>query len=162
MNPNKTLFGIQEGKLLGHIISKERIKIDPKRIEEILQISHSRNIKELQSFIGKISFLRRFIPNLAELLRNITNMLKIEIGVKWTIEEKQSIELVKKSLTQKPVLISPDFTKYFFILSFALERIVDAVLLQKNIKGQEQPIAFFSKALRDAPLKYNIMEKKDF
>ena len=36
------------------------------------------------------------------------------------------------------------------------------VLLQKNLKGQEQPIAFFIKALRDAPLKYNIMEKQAF
>ena len=88
LNPKKTLFGIQEGKLLGHIISEEGIKIDPKRIEGILQISHPRNIKELQSFIGKINFLRRFITNLAELLRNITNMLKNEIGVKWTLEAK--------------------------------------------------------------------------
>ena len=82
LNPKKTLFGLQEGKLLGHIISKEGIKIDPKRIEGILQINHPRNIKELQYFIGKINFLRRFIPNLAELLRNITNMLKREVGVK--------------------------------------------------------------------------------
>ena len=71
LNHKKTLFGLQEGKLLGHIISEEGIKIDPKRIEAILQISHPRNIKELQSFIGNINFLRRFIPNLVELLRNI-------------------------------------------------------------------------------------------
>ena len=82
LNPKKTLFGLQEGKIIGHIISEKGIKIDPKRIEAILQISHARNIKELQSFIGKINFLRRFIPNLAELLRNITNMLKKEQGVK--------------------------------------------------------------------------------
>ena len=86
LNPKKTLFGLQEGKLLGHIIFEEGIKIDSKRIEGILQINHPRNIKKLQYFIGKINFLRRFIPNLAELLRNITNMLKIESGVKWTKE----------------------------------------------------------------------------
>ena len=40
LNPKKTLFGLQEGKILGHIISEEGIKIDPKRIEAILQISH--------------------------------------------------------------------------------------------------------------------------
>ena len=85
LNPKKTLFGLQEGKLLGHIISEEGIRIDPKRIDGILQISHPRNIKELQSFIGKINFLRRFIPNLAELLRNITKMLKKEEGVKWNL-----------------------------------------------------------------------------
>ena len=99
LNPKKTLFGLQEVKLLGHIISEEGIKIDPKRIEGILQISHPRNIKELQYFIGKINFLRRFIPKLAKLLRKITNMLKREVGVKWNMEEKQSFELVKQALT---------------------------------------------------------------
>ena len=143
LNPKKTLFGLQEGKLLGHIISEEGIKIDPKRIEAILQISHPRNIKEFQSFIGKINFLRRFIPNLAELLRNITNMLKKEQGVKWTLEAKQSFELVKQALPKTPVLISPDFSKDFYIFSFASEHTIVDVLLQKNPQGQEQPIAFF-------------------
>ena len=113
----------------------------------------------MQSFIGKIKFLRRFIPNLAELLRNMTNMLKKEVGVKWTVETKKSFELVKHALTQAPVLINPKFSKDFLIFSFSSEHIVAAVLLQKNLEGQEKPIAFFSKALRYAPLKYNIMEK---
>ena len=89
-------------------------------------------------------------------------MLKKEIGVKWTLEEKKSFELVKHALTQALVLISPDFTKDFLIFSFASEHIVADVLLQKNPEGQEHPIAFFNKALRDAPLKYNIMEKQAY
>jgi len=48
LNAKETLFGLEEGKGLGHIISKEGIKIDPKRIEAILKINHPRNIKELQ------------------------------------------------------------------------------------------------------------------
>ena len=64
LNPKKTLFSLEEGKLLGHIISKDGIRIDPTRIESILTISHPQNIKELQSFLGKINFLRRFISNL--------------------------------------------------------------------------------------------------
>lgn len=95
LNPKKTLFRLHEGKLLGHIISEEGIKIDPKMIEGILQIIHPRNIKELQYFIGKINLLRRFIPNLSQFLRNITSMLRKEIGVNWTLEAKQYFELVK-------------------------------------------------------------------
>eukprot|EP00253_Pinus_taeda_P027863 PITA_27863 len=53
LNPKKTLFGLEEGKLLGHIISKDGIRIDPTRIEAILTISHPQNIKVLQSFIVK-------------------------------------------------------------------------------------------------------------
>jgi hypothetical protein len=92
LNPKKSLFELEEGKLLGHIISKDRIKIDPIRIEVIQEVEHPRNIKELQSFIGKINFLRRFIPNLVELLRNITNMLKKDTKIKWNAESKQSFE----------------------------------------------------------------------
>ena len=69
LNPKKILFGLEEGKLLGHIISKEGIRIDPARIEAILNISPPRNIKELQAFLGKTNFLRRFISNLAEIVK---------------------------------------------------------------------------------------------
>ena len=86
-------------------------------------------------------------------------MLKNEIGVKWTLQAKHSFELVKQAITQTPVFISPNFTKDFYIFSFASKHTIVAVLLQKNTMGKEQPISFFSRALRDAPLKYNIMEK---
>ena len=82
-------------------------------------------------------------------------MLKKYVGVKWTLEAKKSFELVKLALTRAPVLISLDFSKDFLIFFFASEHNVTIVLLQKNPEGQEQPIAFFSKALMDAPLKYN-------
>ena len=52
LNPKKSLFGLEEGKLLGHIISKDGIRIDPDRIQDILQMPHPRNIKELQAFLG--------------------------------------------------------------------------------------------------------------
>jgi hypothetical protein len=59
-------------------------------------------------------------------------------------------------------LISPDFTKDFYLFSFFSEHTIAAVLLQKNSEGYEQPIDFFSKALRDAALNYKIMEKQAF
>jgi hypothetical protein len=130
LNPKKILFRLEEGKLLGHIISKDRIKIDPSRIEAIQKLEHPRNIKELQSFIGRINFLRRFIPNLAELLINITNMLKKDVKIKWDFESRQSFEQVKRSLIEAPDLISLDFTKDFYLFSFTSEHTIAAILLQ--------------------------------
>eukprot|EP00253_Pinus_taeda_P031145 PITA_31145 len=89
-------------------------------------------------------------------------MLKKDSKVKWTIETKQAFEEIKKSLTQTPVLTSPNFDKEFIIFSFASEHTIVVVLLQKDDQGCEKPIAFFSKALRDAPLKYQIMEKQAY
>eukprot|EP00253_Pinus_taeda_P016414 PITA_16414 len=77
---------MDEVKLLGHIISKDGIRIDPAHVELIQQIDLPRNKKEIQSFNGKMNFLCRFVPNLAEHLREITNMLKKDSQVKWTEE----------------------------------------------------------------------------
>jgi len=159
LNPKNTLFGLEEGKLLGHIISKDGIRIDPARIEAILTISHPRNIKEPQPFLGKINFLRRFISNLVELIMELNNMLRKDSSIKWKLEAKQSFEAIKEALTKTPILISPYFIKDFIISSFSLEHTIAAILLQKNSQGYEQPIELFSKSLRDATLKYNIMEK---
>ena len=147
---------------MGHIISKDGIRIDHGRVDAIRQISLPRNKKEVQSFIGKVNFLRRFIIDCAEKMRNITEMLRKGNEIKWTTEARKSFEDIKIALTQAPVLISPDFNKYFQIYSFASEHTIAGVLLQKNDQGYEQPIAFFSKTLRDAPLRYNIMEKQAF
>lgn len=84
LNPKKSLFAMDEGKLLGHIISKDCIRIDPARVEAIQQIDPPRNKNEIQSFNGKMNFLRHFVPNLAEHLREIKNMLKKDSQVKWT------------------------------------------------------------------------------
>jgi hypothetical protein len=53
LNPKKSHFVMQEGKLLGHIVSREGIKIDPKRVEAIDTINIPRNRKEIQSVFGK-------------------------------------------------------------------------------------------------------------
>ena len=75
MNPKKSLFAIKEGKLLGHIISKEGVVIDPKRVFSIETLTLPRNKKEIQAFLGKINFLRRIIPNYVEILKDIIDMI---------------------------------------------------------------------------------------
>ena len=110
---------MKEGKLLGHIISQEDIKIDPKRVEEIRKIELPRNKVEVQSLLRKVNFLRRFIATFSEIVRYITNMLGKEKEIKWTSEAKQSFEDIKKDISEAPVLESPNFSKYFLIFSFA-------------------------------------------
>jgi hypothetical protein len=86
-------------------------------------------------------------------------MLKKDSKVKWTVEARQAFEEIKMALTRTLVLTSPKFDIDFIIFSFASEHTIVVVLLQKDDQGCEKPIAFFSKALRDAPMNYKIMEK---
>ena len=89
-------------------------------------------------------------------------MLKKDSEVKWTTEDKASFSHIKKFISEEPMLVSPDYLKDFLIFSFASEHTIVAVLLQKNEEGLEQPIAFFNKSLRDAELKYDIIEKQAY
>jgi hypothetical protein len=89
-------------------------------------------------------------------------MLKKANKVKWTVESRESFIQIKKELIEAPVLIIPDYSKDFLIFSFASFDTVDIVLLQKNDVGLEKNISFFSKALRDAEVRYEIMEKKAY
>jgi hypothetical protein len=162
LNPKKSLFAMKEGKLLGHIVSAEGVRIDPSRVEAIQTLSFPRSKKEVQAFLGKINFLRRFVSNFVELVKHITSMLRKGNEVKWTAEPRESFIQIKKALTEAPVLISPDYSKDFLIFSFASFDTVATVLLQKNEEGREQPISFFSKALRDAEARYEIMEKQAY
>jgi hypothetical protein len=153
---------MEEGKILGHIVSPKGIKIDPKRVKAIQQIDILRNKKSIKSFMGKIIFLRRFIPNFAEIIKYITDMLKKDAEIKWIPEAKESFEKIKQALVQAPVLIIPNYSKEFMIFSFASENTIVVVLLQRNEQGFEKPVSFFRKTLRDFELKYDIMEKKAY
>ena len=136
--------------MLGHIVSTDGIKIDPERVKEILKISIPRNKKEIQSCIGKIIFLRWFIPNFADIVNQITKMLRKYQEVELTLEARLSFERIKQTLTEALILVSPNFSKDFITFSFATEDSITTVLLQKNSEGLEQPISFFSKILRES------------
>ena len=78
------------------------------------------------------------------------------------MEAKKNFKDIKQAISEAPVLVSLDFEKYFLVFSYASEHTVAIVLLQKNDRGEKQPLAFFSKILRDEELKYYIMEKQAY
>jgi len=106
-----------------------------------------------------MNFLRRFIPNLAQHLKEMTNMLKKDSQVKWMDEALKSFNMVKFALSSALVLVSLDYTQDFILFSFSFEHTMAAVLLQKR-DDHERPITFFNISIRDATLKYNIIEKQ--
>ena len=104
---------------MGHIISKEGIRIDPYRVSAILNVEEPRSKKEVQSFIGQVNVLRRFIPSFADILMDISNMLKKDHEIKWTVEANNSFKDIKQSISEGSALVSLDFDKYFLVFLYA-------------------------------------------
>ena len=69
LNPKKSIFAIERGVLLSFMISLSGITIDPGRIESVKKIVLFHNKISIQSFFGKINFMRRFISNFVEIVR---------------------------------------------------------------------------------------------
>ena len=78
MNPLKCAFGVSAGKFLGFIIHEKGIEIDPKRIEAMKKVEAPACKKDLQKFLGKVNFLRRFISNLSGKIDAFTSILRLK------------------------------------------------------------------------------------
>ena len=88
LNPKKTIFVVTDEILLGFVVSKEGIMIDLERIETIAKIPFPATKKSMQSFMGKINFVRRFVPSFSEIMRPLQNMIKKDISFSWGDREK--------------------------------------------------------------------------
>ena len=84
MNPLKCAFGVSAGKFLGFIIHEKGIEVDPKRIEAMRKVEAPTCKKDLQKFLGKVNFLRRFISNLSGKIDAFTPILRLKDETKFT------------------------------------------------------------------------------
>ena len=69
LNPHKCIFCVTVGCLLGFIVSREGIRVDPLKVEAIIQLSPSHNIRHLQCLQGMANFLQRFMVNFSNLTK---------------------------------------------------------------------------------------------
>jgi len=84
LNPKKYIFGITSGKLLGFIISKRGLEVDPKKVTAIMSMPLPHNVKTLRSLQGKIQAIRRFIAQLSYKCKPFNELLKKDIQFKWS------------------------------------------------------------------------------
>jgi hypothetical protein len=83
LNPHKCIFCVESGRLLGFIVSKDGIRVDPLKVEVITSLPPPTTIIQLQSLQGKENFLCRFIHNYAEVTKGFMCLLKKGIPFIW-------------------------------------------------------------------------------
>jgi hypothetical protein len=69
---------------LGHIISKDGIAVDPKKIEAIREWSTPRNVTEVRSFMGLVGYYKRFIVGFSKISHPITSLQRMGKKFHWT------------------------------------------------------------------------------
>ena len=119
---------IEEGTLLKFVISPDGITIDPGRIESIKVITPPHKKKAMQSFLGKINCVRRFISNFMEIVKPLQVIIKKDIKFKWAKEKKEAFDKIKEAIAEAPTLWNPKFDKEFILYTFASDHLIVFVL----------------------------------
>ena len=83
INPLKCAFGVSFEKFLGFLVHSREIDVDPAKATTIATMKHPATVKELKSFLGKVSYIRRFIPRLASITSTFAKLLKKGKSFEW-------------------------------------------------------------------------------
>ena len=83
MNPLKCAFVVSSGKFLGFLVHSRGVNVDPAKATAIATMRPPATVKELKSFLGKVSYIRRFIPGLASITSAFTKLLKKGQSFEW-------------------------------------------------------------------------------
>lgn len=159
LKPSKCEFLKQTIRFLGHVITPDGIQPDPFKIELIKNLKAPRNITELKSFMGIISYYSKFIANLSRIAHPLLELTRKYAKFIWTENNDKIFELLKEKLISPPLLILPDFSKEFLLQCDASDQAIGVVLSQQTELG-DQPIAYASRRLNKAEQKYSVTEKE--
>ncbi|GJT37581.1 reverse transcriptase domain-containing protein [Tanacetum coccineum] len=159
LNWEKCHFLVKEGIVLGHKILKSEIEVDKAKVDVIVKLPHLTSVKGVQSFLGHAGFYRRFIQDFSKIAWPMTHLLEKETLFIFSKECIEAFNILKKKITEAPILVAPDWDLPFEIICDASDYAVGAVLGQCKTK-HFQPIHYASKTITDAQAHYTTTEKE--
>ncbi|KAE8688339.1 putative Enhancer of rudimentary protein [Hibiscus syriacus] len=105
---SKYEFWFTEVTFLGYIVSTECIRVNPRKIQAIVDWQPPKNISEVQSFFGLTGYYRRFVKNFSILALSLTKLLRNDMPFVWMEKCQKSFEKLKRIVTEAPILVQPD------------------------------------------------------
>jgi len=106
LNPEKCVFGVAAGKLLGFLVSHRGIEANPEKIRAIENMRPPTNIKQVQHVTGSLAALSRFISKLGHRALPFFKILRWANPIEWTEEGEAAFNDLKKYLTSPSVLVA--------------------------------------------------------
>ena len=159
LNWEKCHFMVQQGIVLGHIISARGIEVDKAKIDLVRSLPPPTTVREVRSFLGHAGFYRRFIKDFSKITRPLCCLLQKDVAFNFDEDCKKAFEKLKEMLTTAPIIMSPNWNLPFELMCDASDYAVGAVLGQR-INKLPHVIYYASRTLNDAQLNYSTTEKE--
>lgn len=144
---------------LGHALSRDGVAPSTNKISEILEAKPPQDLKYLQSFLGMVSYLRKFVAGLSELENPLLQLLKKNVPFVWGPSQQRSFDAVKSALKSTKILMHYDPQKDPILCTDASDVGISAVLCHEY-EGDLRPVWCKSRTLDPAEKNYPILHRE--
>ncbi|KAJ8771896.1 hypothetical protein K2173_027073 [Erythroxylum novogranatense] len=127
---SKCDFWLQEISFLGHVVASEGIRVDPSKIEAIVNWKPPRNVTEVRSFMGLAGYYHQFVKGFSVIASPLTKLLRKGVKYEWSDRCQSSFDQLKNMLTEAPVLVQPTTGKEYVMYTDASGTGLGCVLMQ--------------------------------
>jgi hypothetical protein len=140
LNPEKCIFGVPRGMLLGFVVSERSIEANPKKISAIMNMGPIKNLKGVQRVTGCLASLSCFIARLGEHSLPLYKLMKKSDHFTWTPDAQEALDSLKNLLKSPLILTAPTVEEPMLLYITAKTQVVSAALVverQKHERSQK-------------------------
>ncbi len=160
VNLAKCVFFKKQVSYLGHKIDADGLHKTDDKIKAIIEAPEPKNVGQLRSFLGLVQYYHKFLPNLANVLHPLHQLLQTKCKWNWSQRHATSFKQVKEAVASETVLAHFDPNLPVHLACDASPYGVGAVLSHITEDGNDRPIAFASRSLSPAEKNYAQMERE--
>ena len=137
---------VNQGIVLGHVISNKGIEVDKEKVELISKLPSPTNVRQ---FLGHVGFYRRFIKDFLKIAKPLYKLLEKDTKFAWDETCQKSFEELKSHLTTAPIVRAPNRKQPFEVMCEASDLGLGAILGQRK-DGKPYVVYYASKTLNEA------------
>ena len=134
LNWEKSHFMVNQGIVLGHVISSKEIEVDTAKIDIISKLPYPTNVNKIRQFLGHAGFYRRFIKDFAKIAKPLYKLLEKDAQFIWKEECHKSFEELKSHLTTAPIIRAPNWQLPFEVMCDASDLAIGAVISAQKVQ----------------------------
>ena len=160
LNTEKCIFFQVQVSFLGHLVSENGIAVDPEKTKAVQNWPVPKNVKEVRSFIGLCSYMRRFIAGFSSVCKPLHLLTQKDHRFEWNEDCQVAFETLKTALTSAPILGFPQESQGEFILDCDASNDALGAVVSQLQEGEERVISYYSKCFSKAEQRYCTTRKE--